>query len=333
MEHGLEGKVAIITGSGQGIGRGVAIYLARQGVKIITNNRKPGSGSFRKHKKEEMPAEDWNQLLELAGDAESAAEMIKAEGGEAAPFYGDVSDWTTAEKIVNFAIDTYGRIDIIINNAAGTGHGTIMSTTEEHWDMLTNTKIKGSFNLMHFAVPHMIEQGFGRVFNVASEAWLGMADNIAYSTSNCAVVGMTWAAARDVWKHGITVNCYCPQGRSPSHAVEYNKLVRNVKNATGKDPDPALLKVTEERHGDPIGIGPVVGFLCSEDASHITGAVFSIYASGEVKLFSEPKPITQIAKAEDHEFFTHEELKSGFREKLLGPDYVAPASISMWDKK
>jgi len=330
MGANLEGKVAIITGSGQGIGRGVALYLAQQGVKIITNNRKPGSGAFRKHKKEDMPESDWNELLELAGDAESAAEMIKAQGGEAAPFYGDVSDWATAEKIVNFAIDTYGSIDIIINNAAGTGHGTVMSTTEEHWDMLTNTKIKGSFNLMHFAVPHMIKQGYGRVFNVSSEAFMGMADNVAYCTSNCAVVGLTWAAARDLWKHGVTVNCYCPQGRSPSHAVEYNKLVRNVKVITGKEPDPAVLKLSEERHGDPYNLGPIVAFLCSEDGAHISGEVFAFYSSGEVRLLSNVKPTTQLTKAEDHERFTHEELKEGFREKLLGQDYVAACSKSTW---
>jgi 3-oxoacyl-[acyl-carrier protein] reductase len=330
MTKHLEGKVAIVTGSGQGIGKGIAIYLAREGAKVITNNRKPGSGTIRHHKKEDMPEEDWNQMIALAGDAESTAEVIKAEGGEAIPFYGDVSDWDTAEKMVNCAIDTWGRIDIIVNNAAGMGSGSIVVCDKENWDKMTVPKINGSFNLMHFAVPHMIDQKFGRIINASSEAWLGMPDNPAYCTANAAVVGLTWASAKELWRHGITVNCYCPQGASPAHAVEYNAMVRNVKNITGHDPDTKLLKVVEENHGDPVGIGPAIAFLCTEDASYISGAVFSIYASGIVKYFADPKILSEIKKAEGEKLFAIDELKDAFRNKLLGPDYVSPASIKMW---
>lgn len=328
MTKALEGRVALVTGSGQGIGRGVAIYLAREGAKVITNNRKPGSGALRRYKKEDMPESDWNQMAELASDAEGTAAVIKAEGGEATPFYGDVTDWATAEKIVQFAIDTYGSIDIVINNAAGMGSGSIVKCTEETWDSLTGIKLKGSFNTMHFAVPHMIEKGFGRILNVSSEAWTGLVDNDAYTTANAGVVGLTWASSRELWRHGITVNAFCPQGASPAHAVEYNRMVRNVKNITGKDPDPNLLKVVEHNHGDPIGIGPVVAFLCTERASHISGAVFAIYASGIVKKYCDPVIVSQISKAEG--LWTMDELEVAFQEQLLGKDYVSPASKSMW---
>jgi 3-oxoacyl-[acyl-carrier protein] reductase len=330
MTKHLEGKVAIVTGSGQGIGKGIAVYLAREGAKVITNNRKPGSGTIRHHKKEDMPEEDWNQMITLAGDAESTANLIKGEGGEAVPFYGDVSDWATAETMIDFAVNTYGRIDIVVNNAAGMGSGSIVACNKENWDNLTLPKINGTFNTMHFAVPHMIKQGFGRIINASSEAWLGMPDNPAYCTANAAVVGLTWAAAKELWRHGITVNCYCPQGASPAHAVEYNAMVRNVKKITGYDPDPKTLKVVEENHGDPVGIGPAIAFLSTEDASYISGAVFSIYASGIVKYFADPKVVSEIKKAEGEKLFTFDELKDAFRNKLLGPDYISPASIRMW---
>ncbi len=328
MTESLKGKVAIVTGSGQGIGKGIAVYLARQGVKVITNNRKPGSDALSRYKKEDMPEEDWNEMIELVGDAEATAQFIKDEGGEATPFFGDVSDWATVEKMVNFAIDTYGSIDIVINNAAGTGSGSIVTCTEETFDVLTKAKIKGTFNLMHFAVPHMIKQGFGRILNASSEAWTGLVDNDAYTAGNAAVVGLTWVSSKELWRHGITVNCFCPQGASPSHAVEYRKMLRNVKNITGKDPDPNILKEVEHNHGNPIGIGPVIAFLCSTKASHISGAVFCIYASGVVKKFNDPVTISQISKAEG--LWTIDELEVAFREELLGKDYVSPASISIW---
>jgi 3-oxoacyl-[acyl-carrier protein] reductase len=325
----LKGKVAIVTGSGQGIGKGIAIYLARQGVKVVTNNRKPGSGTLRKFKKEDIPKEDWDKMIELVGDAESTAELIRSDGGEAEPFFGDVSDWDTAEKIVNFAIDTFGSIDIVVNNAAGTGSGSVLSTSEEKWDLLTGTKLKGSFNLMHFAAPHMIKGGYGRILNASSEAWTGIPDNVAYCVANAGVVGLTWAAAKELWRYGITVNAFCPQGASPSHAVEYAAMVRNVKNITGKEPDPNILKVVEENHGDPVGIGPVLAFLCTDEGAHISGSVFSIYASGVAKLYANPAVVSQISK-KTGEFWTLEELNAAFGEELLGKDYKAPASVRMW---
>lgn len=330
MKESLKGKVAIVTGSGQGIGKGIAIYLARQGVKVVTNNRKPGSGFLNKYKKEDMPESDWNEMIGLVGDAESTAELIKAEGGEAAPFFGDITDWDTAEKLVEFAVNTYGRIDILVNNAGGTGSGTIDSCTEESYENQVRPKLKGTFNLMHFAVPYMIKQGFGRILNASSEAWLGLVGQDAYSATNAGVVGLTWASAKELWQHGITVNIFCPQGASPAHAVEYNGMIRKVKAMTGKEPDANLLKVVEKNHGDPVGIGPAIAFLCTEEASYISGAVFSVYASGVVKLFSDPQPISQISREEDKGLWTLEELEVAFKDDLMGPAYVSPASKSQW---
>lgn len=325
----LEGKVAIVTGSGQGIGSGIAIYLARQGAKVITNNRKPNGMSAQNYHKEDMPEEDWNEFIRLKGDAEKTANIIKEEGGEAVPFYGDVSNWETAEKMVQTAIDTWGRIDIIVNSAAGMGMGGIMALTEEEWDNLTVSRNKGAFALMHFAVPHMIKQGFGRIINIASDAWVGLPDNDAYSCSTAGMVGLSWAAAKEVYRHGITVNVLCPQGASPAHAVEYKKMVRNIEAATGQAPDPRILAMVEADHGDPVGLGPFVAYLCTEDAGFISGSVFAATAAGKVSLYSNPKVVGQI-QSEGGKLWDIDELAASLKKDLLGEDYQSDAAHAGW---
>jgi 3-oxoacyl-[acyl-carrier protein] reductase len=305
------------------------VYLARQGVKVVTNNRKPGSGFLSKYKKDEMPESDWNEMIALVGDAESTAAFIKAEGGEASPCYADITKWEEAEKLVKHALDAYGRIDIIVNNATAMGAGTVDTCGEETWEAQVATKLKGSFNLMHFAVPSMIEQGFGRIIQASSEAWLGLAGQVAYSAANAGVVGLSWTAAKELWRHGITVNVFCPQGASPAHAVEYNAMLRKIKAITGNDPDPNLLKVVESNHGDPVGIGPAIAYLCTDEASYISGAVFAFYASGVIRLYSDPVPSVQIQGKEEG-LWTVDELVSVFREQVMGNEYVSPASLPQW---
>ncbi len=327
----LDGKVAIVTGSGQGIGRGIAVGLAREGAKVITNNRKKGTFSVAAQKKESMPEEDWNEMLALAGDAEATAEIIKGEGGTAIPFYGDVSKAEDAKRMVQTAMDAWGRIDIVVNNAAGTGSGSIVSLDEENWDKLTVAKMKGAFNLMHEAVPIMMEQKFGRIFNCASDAWVGLADNDAYSAGNAGVVGLTWASAKELYRYGITVNAYCPQGSSPAHAVEYRKMVRNVKAITGTDPNPELLKVVENDHGDPVNLAPMIAFLSTEEAGYISGEVFGMKSSGKIDRYEYPKIIAHAEReAGTGPLWTVDELEEVFRKEVMGEDYVSHASKSMW---
>ena len=330
MGNTLEGKVAIVTGSGQGIGRGIARYLASEGAKVITNNRHKGSGSLDRYDKSKIPEEDWNEMIALVGDAQTTADEIVADGGEAIPFFGDISDFDTAEAIVKTAIDTWGRIDIVVNNAAGMGTGSITSLNEKSWDYMTVNRLRGAFNTMHFAVPYMQEQKYGRIFNCSSDAWVGLPDNDAYSASNAGVVGLTWAAAKELFRYGITVNAYCPQGKSPSHAVDYNTMLRHVKAITGKDPDPRLLAVVEADHGDPFNLGPFLAYLCTEKGGKISGEVFSIKSSGRIEHYSNPVPATRAARPEGAgPLWKVEELGPVF-DQLLGEDYVSAASKNMW---
>ena len=315
MEKCLEGKVAIITGSGQGIGKGIARGLAKLGAKVITNNRRPNGESAQKYHKEDMPEEDWKEFCRLKGDAQTAADQIIAEGGEAIPFFGDCSNWETAERLVKTAIDTWGRIDIIVNNAAGMGIGDIAA--------------KGAVALIHFALPYMKEQGYGRIINVSSDAWTGLANNDGYSASTASMVGLTWAAAKELDQFGITVNCVCPQGESPSHAVEYNALIRKI-TAAGHAPDPKILKVVEADHGDPANLAPFLAVLCLED--YINGSIFSIKSSGRFQAYSQPALGAMITNGDKGPWWDVADLRKAVKEEMLGPDYKAPGKAYGWGR-
>lgn len=327
----LDGKVAIVTGSGQGIGRGIAIGLSREGAKVVTNNRKPGGQSSAAYDKDSMPEEDYRQMLELAGDADSTAQIIRDEGGEAIAAYGDVSLEEDAERIVQAAIDEWGRVDIVVNNAAGMGTGGIAQLTDADWDKMTVTKMKGAFHMMRAALPHMMEQGFGRILNGSSDAWVGLPGNDAYSAGNAGIVGLTYAAAKELFRFGITVNAYCPQGQSPAHAVEYNKMLRHVKDVTGSDPDPKLLAVVEADHGDPANLGPILGYLCTEEAGYISGEVFGVKSSGKIDRYVYPQVVSHAQPGEGMgPRWRMEDLSAVFKDEVMGADYVSHASKKAW---
>ena len=324
MSKSLEGRVAIVTGSGQGVGRGIARVLAREGAKVITNNRKPGSVSAGQYRREDMSEEEYVKAIALKGDAEATARLIQSEGGEDVPFYGDVSDYKTAEKMINFAVEHYGRLDILVNNAAGLGQGTIETTGEKDWDYMTLAKMKGAFNTMHFAVPIMKAQGFGRILNCASGAWTGTANLCAYSAGNAGVVGLSKAVARELAREPVTVNVYCPEAASPGHVVEFGKTIRSMEERLGKEAvfDPGKIKQVEEDHGPAENAAPFLAYLCTEEAEYISGSVFTVKGSGKIEIYSEPVITNRIWKKGER--WTVEELKSAVPDELLFW-YTSPA--------
>lgn len=325
MTKKLEGKVAIVTGSGQGVGRGIAIVLAREGAKVITNNRKPYSNNDTAVGPNLNETEK-QHLLSLRGDAEGAANEIIAAGGEAIPFYGSVADYDTAGEMIQKAIDTYGRIDILVNNAAGLGSGMLTDTSEKDWDYQTVPKLKGAFNCMKHATPYMIKQKFGRVINVASDAWIGMNGLSAYSAANAGLVGLTKATAKELYKVGVTVNAICPQAASPGHFVEFTGMVKKL-TSLGVKIDEERMKKVEDDHGPAEHMAPFVAYLATEEAAYISGSIFSITASGRVTLYSEPVP-TQTIKKDDSPW-TIDELINVVPEKLL-KDYVSIATVNVF---
>jgi 3-oxoacyl-[acyl-carrier protein] reductase len=329
----LEGKVAVVTGSGQGVGRGIALLLAREGAKIVTNNRKqrvalPPTQAFRSTA---LPGSEASfteaeaaRFASGYGDAESTAAEIIAEGGEAEPFYGDVADYDTAGRMIETAIKTFGRIDILVNNAAGLGFGPFLSVTPEDWEYQVSPKLNGSYNTMKHAVPHMIQQGSGRILNTVSDAWIGIAALSPYSAANAGLVALTKATAKELYRHGITVNAFAPQAESPGH-VSFNATLRTMLEAHGVEiGDSERMRESEEAHGPAENL-TFLAYLASDEAADISGSIFSVTGGGRVALYSEPTHISAIDKK--GAAWTIDELRSAVRDQLL-PNYVSTATQS-----
>jgi len=309
----LKDRVALVTGSGHGIGRAIAIALAAEGAKVVTNNRKPGGRIDAI-----IPKEEYDKLDDAAkkkldeefenygGDAEKTAGKIKAMGGEATPCYADISDFDDAKMLVETTVSTYGKIDIIVNVAGILAKGSVDEITEEEWDVCLDTKPKGHFNVIHFAVPYMIKQGYGRIINCASGAFMGnrFFDAPHYCAANAGVVGLTRAVATELFSSGITCNAFCPnaQTRPTMDMMAIKKYEgRPVFPATG--PDPSTLT-------------PFIIFLCSWQSAHVSGTVFFLN-DNMIARHREPAAVRTMIKPMEKGIWTVEEIDKVIDAQLL----------------
>lgn len=311
MNNVLEGKVAIVTGSGQGIGREIALCLAKHGAKVITNNRRQGSSlnAFEKTSLQ-FNEEERQELQKVSGDAKTTADEITKMGGQAVPFFGDVGDFKTAGRMVETAIDNFGRIDIIVNNASSNWVGNIMDMDEELWDTSVVSKLKGAFNLMHHALPHMKKKGFGRILNSSSDAFLGLQGYAAYGAANAGLVALTKAAAKDLAGSGITVNAYTPLAKTRAwyNAAATYRLQGVPKEMIEANAPEAMKKTAD-------GMVPFLAYLASDEAAGISGYLFKLAADGEIGVWSDSEIISQIKKEDGA--WTVEELTTRIPDELL----------------
>lgn len=327
----LKGKTAIVVGSGQGIGRAIAIGMAKEGAKVITNNRKPGSTGYAmvENKHKEAIGEDQSQWLDkemdsIKGDAETTAQQIRDLGGEAASFFGDVSDFKVAGQLIEAALDNFGRIDILANIAGAFGIYPLEELTEEIWDRVTSVKPKGYFNTIRHAIPHMIKQKSGRIINTVSRAFNGdIIKHAEYCAANAGAYGLTKAVAIEMFEHGITCNAISPWAKTRA-SYELETLADSEKEGnkvwlSGKKV--SLLDITP----GPEFIAPFVCYLASDAASNISGSVFNLGGNG-IGMYSEPVISHNLVKP-GPEPWTVEELMQHVPMGLL-QGYQAPAKQS-----
>jgi len=305
MSKLLEGKVAIVTGSGQGVGKEIALSLAREGAKIITNNRKPGSSVNAFEESDlDFTKEEHARIKKFVGDAESSAKEIIDLGGEAVPFYGDISSYQVAHDMVKCAVDNFGRIDIVVNNAASYFVGNIADLPEEMWDRVVVSKLKGAYNLIHNALPYMKEQKFGRIMNASSNAHVGLMGMSAYSSAAAGIIALTKAVAQDVMEFGdITVNAYTPLAATRAW---YNNMLTTYR--TQGLPVEAIedgASAAMQRTADVFT--SIFAYLSSEEASGITGYTFHMEADGEIGFWSESEVNHNIFKEDGN--WTVEEFR------------------------
>ncbi len=331
MANLLNGKVAVVSGSGQGIGRSIAIGLAQEGAKVVTNNRRPDStGNVILTDAQlvllDKDKQNWfkEETSAISGDAETTAQTIREDGGEAIAFFGDISDFNIAARLIQTTIDNYGKIDILVNVAGAFGFSPIQKMTEELWDKVTRVKPKGYFNTIRHAVPHMIKQKWGRILNCTSRAFLGdIIKHAEYCTANAGVVGLTKAIAIELREHGITSNAFSPfaKTRADYELRTYSEVVDEadspwVSRRPGSGDRPAFIAPT------PDYIAPFICYLCSDNAAHISGSVFSPGGNG-IGLYSEPVIARNMTKFGEDPWTVEEIIQQAPRGLFTG--YRSPA--------
>ncbi|MCD8035780.1 MAG: 3-oxoacyl-[acyl-carrier-protein] reductase [Clostridiales bacterium] len=236
-------KTAIVTGASRGIGKAIALELAGRGIFVIVN---------------------YNGSKDAA---EAVCEEIKAKGGEAAAYQCDVSDFTACGEFFKEITKTYGRIDILINNAGITKDGLIMRMSEEDFDKVIAVNLKGDFNCIRHASRQMLKQRSGRIVNMASIVGVsGNAGQANYAASKAGIIGLTKSAAKEMASRGITVNAIAP-GFIETDITAV--LPDEVKESYSK-------AIPLGRLGKAEDVAKTVAFLASDDAGYITGQVLSV---------------------------------------------------------
>ncbi len=239
----LKGKVALVTGASRGIGRSIAVKFAQNGAKVVINY----NGSEEK--------------------ANETLKMVTDNNGEGICIKGDVSDMNQASDLIQEVIKQYGRIDILVNNAGITRDNLVMGISEEDFDSVIGTNLKGTFNCIKSVYRPMLKQRAGRIINMSSIVGLvGNAGQANYSASKAGVIGITKSVAKEVAKRGITVNAIAP-GFIQTDMTDV--LSDKVK-------DGMLAQIPMNRFGNPEDIANAALFLASDMASYITGQVITV---------------------------------------------------------
>ena len=321
MGNILKGKVAIVTGSGQGIGRAIAIGMAEEGAKVVTNNRRQGStghalldDSILNLMSQEQ--KEWlrKQAEESTGDAETTAQEIRKIGSKAVPFFGDISDFEVAGKLIQTAVDSFGKIDILVNVAGTFGFSALWEMTEKLWDHVTLTKPKGYFNCIRHAVPFMMKQKWGRILNCTSIAFLGdVLKHAQYCTANAGAVGLTRAVAKEMAQYGITCNAFAPfaKTRAAFELTAYDKAVTEAESPWMD----RTLAFSLDKTPSAEDLAPFIAYLASDESAKINGKVFLV-AGSMVGLYSEPEIAKTMVKYGGR--WTTDELKQQVPFGLLG---------------
>ena len=239
----LSGKIALVTGASRGIGRQIAMTLAGYGATVIVNY----NGSKAK--------------------AEEVVKEIQEQGGQAEAIACNVADFELAKELIDYVVKTYGRLDILVNNAGITRDNLIMKMSEEEFDAVVSTNLKGAFNCVKHVARQMLKQKSGRIINISSVVGImGNAGQANYCASKAGVIGLTKSVARELGSRGITSNAIAP-GFIETEMTAV--LPEDVKKAMGE-------QIPLKRFGQTKDIAETVAFLASDHAGYITGQVIQV---------------------------------------------------------
>ncbi len=266
----LKEKVALVTGAGRGIGREIALLMAAHGAKVVVNDL---GGSEKGEGQDRGPADD------VVGE-------IEKQGGEAVANPDTVATWEGGRGMVQQALDRWGKIDIVVNNAGILRDRMFWKMSEEEWDLVLDVHLKGHFCVTRAAINHMKAAGFGRVINFTSTSGLiGNLGQTNYGAAKMAIAGLTRNLALEMQRYGVTVNAISP--------FAWTRLIGTIPTGT----DAQKARVEKIKQMSPAHIAPLAVFLASDSAAEITGQIFGVRAK-EIILFSVPRPVRTIGRIE-----------------------------------
>ena len=274
MGDRLKGRVAIVTGAGRGIGRGEALLLAQEGAAVVINDfggSSAGSGSEK-------------------GPADEVVDEIKAAGGQGAANYGNIAEFATGEELVKQAVDTFGRLDIVVNNAGILRDRMVFNMSEDEWDAVLAVHLKGHFNLTRAACVVFRQQRSGVIVNTSSESGLGNMGQANYAAAKEGIVGLTRTTARDMGRYGVRCNAIRPRAGTRLTISDEMKAAAERGGAAGMQ-----ISALEAfaKANPPDAVAPLVVWLCSDEASNVSGRTF-VVGGNIIGLYSEPQVIASI---------------------------------------
>ena len=239
----LKDKVAIVTGAGRGLGKGIALKLAQEGAAVVIADVNP---------------------------ADDVVKEIEAAGGRASAYAVNVTKQEEVAALVKFAVDTYGTLDIMVNNAGITRDGMLHKMTKENWDLVIDVNLNGTFYGTQEAVKYMRAKGYGRIINISSGSWLGNIGQANYAASKAGIVGLSKTCARENARKGVTCNVICPG------FIETDMTVKLKEVNGGAAWESMVSRVPMGYAGKPSDVGNMVAFLASDEAAYITSEVINV---------------------------------------------------------
>jgi 3-oxoacyl-[acyl-carrier protein] reductase len=254
----LKDRVAIVTGAGGGIGRQHALLLARHGAKVVVNDIGLRSGA----------------------DAKSVANEIRAAGGDALASH-DSATWEGAQYLVDAAVEVYGRVDILINNATYTRLGDLADYAESDWDSTLDVNLKGYFAMIRYVAPYMCKQGSGVIVNTSSASGYGHPSHAAYAAAKEGVVGLTRTVAREFGRFGVRCNAIRPLAAGQS-AADFAARTAKWADLVALTMSPRVFALQQKLLADPglmptDKIAPFVVWLCTDAARNVNGHTFEVH--------------------------------------------------------